>query len=65
MSYGKQYYKEYYEGKFFESTTSGTFEVIEYIDRGNVVIRFLDDRLLFKLENYDVEKEKGSLWHLN
>ena len=26
---------------------------------------FLDDRLLFKLENYDVEKEKGSLWHLN
>lgn len=42
MSYGKQYYKEYYEGKFFESTTSGTFEVIEYIDIGNVVIRFLD-----------------------
>lgn len=42
MSYSKQHYKDMYEGRFFESITSGQFEVVEYIDSGNVVIRFSD-----------------------
>ena len=42
MAHNKQYYKDFYEGNSFESLSSGTFEVIEYVDSGNVKIRFLD-----------------------